>query len=244
MIFSGMIEEASTEDILKAAFDAGLQWGRVRRMTHPKMQPFIFSSKGEIQVIDLTKSVEMLEKALKFVGDIAGSGGIILIVGTQPAARELVAEYGRRLKFPYVSDKWLGGILTNFQTLTSRIQYLKTLEDKIQSESFASYTKKERIKIQRETEELKKKFEGLRELSRLPDAVFVLGAKRHALALREAKRKKIPAIALVNTDDDPSFIDWPVPGNCNSFPAIRFVLDRFAKAVESARQKAQKKEEE
>lgn len=243
IIIRGMPEEIASEEVIMAAFEAGLQWGRVKRMTHPKMQPFIFTSKGEIQVIDLAKSIEMLDNALEFVKGVVRSGGIILIVGIQPAARELTAEYSKRLKFPYVTDRWLGGTITNFQTLISRIQYLQSLEEKIQSPDFASYTKKERINIQREADELKKKFEGLRGLSRLPDAVFVLGAKRHALALREAKHRKISTIALVNTDDDPMHIDWPIPGNDSASTAIKFILDRFAEAVESARQSVSKKEE-
>jgi len=228
---------------LKAAFEAGLQWGRIKRLTHPKMQQFILTSKGDVQVIDLAKTLDALDKAKDFVMDVARKGGTLLIVGTQPAARAAITEYAQRLGLPYVAERWLGGTITNFQTLLSRIAYLKSLEEKINSAEFASYTKRERSKMQREYAALKEKFEGLRFMSRLPDAILILGIKRHETVLREAKRKGIPVIALVNTNDDPTGIAWPIPGNDSAVPAIRFILEEFTKAIEEGRKASEKKEE-
>jgi small subunit ribosomal protein S2 len=215
------------ESRLKAALEAGLEWGRVRRMTHPKMQPFILTSKGEVEIIDLSKTLEALDKALEFIAELVSRGGIILLVGTQPAARSLIAEYGKKFGFPYVNERWLGGTLTNFKTFISRIQYLKDLEAKIASEEFAAYTKKERMKMQQEANELRKKFEGLREMTKLPDAVFIVGLSRHETALREAHRMHLPVIAICNTNDDPSKATYPIPGNDNSSQALAFILKEF-----------------
>jgi small subunit ribosomal protein S2 len=228
-------EISSTDERLKAAYEAGLQWGRVRRMTHPKMSQYISTSKGEVQIIDLAKTLEALDRALNFIKELAAKGGAsVLLVGIQPAARSLIAEYGKRLGFPYVNERWLGGTLTNFKTLASRIQYLKELEAKIASEEFASYTKRERTKMQQEVAELREKFEGLRNMSRPPSALVVLGAKRHETALREARRMSIPVIALLNTNDDPSGIQFPIPGNDNSASAIKFILEELERAWTAA----------
>jgi small subunit ribosomal protein S2 len=218
-------------DLLKDAYETGLQWGRVRRMTHPKMQPYILASKGEVQIIDLVKTMEALERVSEFLKkSTTQDRASVLFVGTQPAARPLVETYAKKLGFPYVNERWLGGTLTNFKTLAGRIQYLKDLEQKIKSEEFASYTKKERLKMQKEAEELRKKFEGLRNMAKLPDAVLLIGVKRHLTALREARRMNVPVIAIVNTNDDPSEIQYLIPGNDNSARAIDFVLAEIERA--------------
>lgn len=225
----------SADERLKAALDAGLQWGRVRRLTHPKMRQYIFTTKGDLQVIDLLKTMEALERGLSFIREIAERGGGMLLVGTQPAAVFHIEEFGKRLGFPYVTDRWLGGTLTNFKTLTSRIQYLKDLEEKISSDEFASYTKKERLGMQKEAEDLRDKFEGLRNMVKLPDAVFLAGVKRHSTALREARRMRIPVIAVVNTSDDPAAIAYPIPGNDNSALGVGFILQEIERAWTSSK---------
>lgn len=231
------LRERGTDEIdsrLQAAFEAGLQWGRIRRLTHPKMRPFIATAKGDIQVIDLSRTLEAVDRALEFLRETARRGGTVLLVGTQPAARDLVREFGKRLGFPYVAERWLGGTLTNFKTLTSRIQYLQDLEAKIVSAEFSSYTKKERSKMQKEVEELREKFEGLRNMTKLPDAVFLAGVRRHEDALREARRMRIPVIALCNTNDDPTAVDYPIPGNDNSAPGVQFLLEEISRAWAAA----------
>lgn len=229
------MEEAITTDArLEAAFEAGLQWGRIRRLTHPKMRPYIFTAKGDIQVIDLEKTLEALERALAFLREVAAKKGTVLLVGTQPAARKLVVEYAKRLEYPYVAERWLGGTLTNFKTLAARMHYLADLEAKVASPEFASYTKKERSKMQGEMNELRLKFEGIRGMAKLPDCLLILGLGRHDTALKEAKRAGIPVIALLNTNDDPTAADFPIPGNDNAAPAIQFVLEEAAKAIEAS----------
>lgn len=223
--------ESGPESRLQAAYKAGLQWGRVRRSTHPKMLTYISATKGEIQVVDLNQFLQALDVAKEFLKQLALRGDAsVLLVGIQPAARALVAEYAKKMGFPYVNERWLGGTMTNFKTLVSRIQYLKELEQKINAEEFASYTKKERFMMQKEVTELRKKFEGLRNMSKTPDAIVLFGLKRHDGALREAKRMKIPVIALVNTNDDPSQVKYPIPGNDNSAQGISFVLQEIERA--------------
>lgn len=223
---------AAKEELdLDAVYETGLQWGRVRRMTHPKMRPYIIAAKGEVQVIDLAQTVAALKRAAEFLRELAlEDGASMLFVGIQPAARFLVAERARRLGLPYVNERWLGGTLTNLKTLAARTQYLKDLEQKIASEEFASYTKKERLKMQREVEELRRKFEGLRNMSKLPSAVVLIGVRRHEAALKEARRMSIPVIAIVNTSDDPAEVKFPIPGNDNSVPGIEFVLNEIERA--------------
>ncbi|MFN7088414.1 MAG: 30S ribosomal protein S2, partial [Candidatus Paceibacteria bacterium] len=175
------------EEIIKQMLEAGLHWGRRRSLTHPKMRPYIFSSRGELEIIDLAKTLEALKEAKKFIKEVIASNGIFLLLGTQPAARNDLKNTAQALNFPYVVDKWLGGTITNFKTIYSRIHHLKDLEQKINSPEFAKYTKKERHDFQMEYNELKKKFEGLLSLSELPAAIFVFGVSRHKTAIREAR---------------------------------------------------------
>jgi small subunit ribosomal protein S2 len=217
----------------KAALEAGLHLGRVRRKTHPKMEPYLLPTKGEIQIIDISKSLEMLDKALEFISEITKKGGIILLVGIHPTARSLLVEFGKKFSFPYVVERWLGGTLTNFKVISGRIQYLKDLEAKIASGEIAHYTKKERMKINQEAKQLAEKFEGLRNMTKLPDAVFLIGMERHSTCVREARRMGIPIIALCNSNDDPTLADYPIPGNDLSSNSIKFILQEIEKVLQN-----------
>jgi small subunit ribosomal protein S2 len=239
-------ESLSEEDesLAKAMFGSGLHWGRRRSLTHPKMKPYIFSSRGDLDVIDLTKSLAFLKKAKEFIKETVSKNNSFLLIGTQPAAREEVARVSRGLGFPFVANRWLGGTLTNFKTLQLRITRLKEIEEKMASPEFTNYTKRERIKFEQEAKEIREKFEGLIAMTELPAALFVLGIKRHELPCKEARRKGIKIIALANTNDDPIMADYPIPGNDNSLPSIKFILEEFEKTVLEARQNAAKEKKE
>ncbi|MBI1974984.1 MAG: 30S ribosomal protein S2 [Parcubacteria group bacterium] len=230
-------ENLSAEDevLVKALFEAGLHWGRSRSRTHPKMVPYIFSSRGEVQVIDLAKTVEALRAAEGFLSEVVRKGGTVMIVGTQPAAKSLVEEVGERLRIPFVHEKWLGGTLTNFKTFLLRLEHLRSLDEKIHSPEFEQYTKRERSQFSEEYKELNAKFRGIKNISRPPEVVFLLGVNRHETALREAKRRGIPVVAVVNTDDDPTSVEWPIPANDSATTSVKFLLNRFSEVIEKAR---------
>jgi small subunit ribosomal protein S2 len=230
-------ENLSSEDeaLVKNMFEAGQHWGRSRSATHPKMKPYIFSTRGDVQVIDLAKTLEGLKAAEDFIKEVVRKGGTIMIVGTQPAAKQYVMEYGEKLKLPYVHEKWLGGTLTNIKTFLGRIEHMGDLEKKINSPDFEKYTKRERQKFTEEYEFLKKKFQGIRGITGLPQAIFLLGVSRHDTALKEAKKRRIPVVALVNTNDDPTFVDWPIPANDSATTSVKFMMERLAEVIDKAR---------
>jgi len=232
-ILHELVEDLSSEDeaMVKKMFDAGLHWGRRRSLTHPKMRPFIFSSRGDLEIIDLIKTLEALREAKEFTKGITARGGMFLVLGTQPAARDQVQRIADELGFPYVTARWLGGSLTNFRTLEERLKDLKALEEKIKSEEFSAYTKKERLDFQRRHDELKEKFEGLRAMTLLPSALFMIGVKRHEIAVREAKKRGIPVVAVANTSDNPNGAEVVIPANDNSAISIALVLDEFRASV-------------
>lgn len=231
-----------SEGALKAMFEAGLHWGRRGSLTHPKMRPFIFFSRGELEIIDLTRTLDGLQEALKFIREEASGEGKLLFVGTQPAARTEVKEAAESLGLPYVNNRWLGGTITNFKTIQNRIKHLAELEGKMKSPDFAHYTKKERIKLEKTYQELLEKFQGIVNLKELPLAIFVFGVKRHATAVQEAKRKGVKVIALSNTSDDPTLVDYVIPGNESSSTSIKYVLEEVKKTIEEARKVSLPKE--
>lgn len=242
-------ENLSAEDeaLVRQMFEAGLQWGRAKQRTHPKMKPYIFATRGEIQIIDLGATLEKLRAAEEFLAGLVKSGGTVMIVGTQPAAKILVKETAERLHFPYVHEKWLGGTLTNSKTFLGRIDYLQKLEQKINSPEFESYTKRERSQFTQEYDELREKFQGIRGMTALPQALLLIGVNRHFAALKEAKKRNIPVVAVANTDDDITQVDWPIPANDNATTSITFILARLedimAKAKAAAVEIKEKKKE-
>lgn len=231
-------ENLSAEDeaLVRQMFEAGLHWGRSKTRTHPKMKPYIFASRGEIQIIDLAQTLAGLKAAEEFIRESVRKGGVVMIVGTQPAAKELVGDLGERLKLPYVHEKWLGGTLTNFKTFMLRLEHMRALQQKINAPEFEHYTKKERSQFTQEFKELEEKFRGIRDMASLPEVIIMLGINRHRTALQEAKRRRIPVVAVVNTDDDPTQVDWPILANDNSTTSLKLILGRLRDVIEKARQ--------
>jgi small subunit ribosomal protein S2 len=220
---------------IKQLLEAGVHFGHHSRRWNPKMKPFIFGKKHGIFIIDLEKSLERMRLAYEAVRNITESGRDILFVGTKQQARPIIEEEATRCGSCYVTERWLGGLLTNFEILSTRITRLSDLERMINEGQYGNTTKKEALMLQREHRKLLRVFAGLKALDRLPGAVFVIDPVREATAVAEAKRVHIPVIALIDTNGDPDGIDFPSPGNDDALRSIRLVAGMVANAVMEGR---------
>ena len=220
---------------IKQLLEAGVHFGHHSRRWNPKMKPFIFGKKHGIFIIDLEKSLERMRLAYDAVRNITESGRDILFVGTKQQARPIIEEEATRCGSCYVTERWLGGLLTNFEILSTRITRLSDLERMINEGQYGRTTKKEALLLQREHKKLLRVFAGLKALDRLPGAVFVIDPVREATAVAEAQRVRIPVIALIDTNGNPDGIDYPIPGNDDALRSIRLVAGMIANAVMEGR---------
>lgn len=215
---------------------AGAHFGHLRRRWNPKMRPFIYGERDGIHIIDLRKTVVLLDLARQAALDIAAEGKIILFVGTKPQAKEAVKAAAQRCGMPYVIERWLGGMLTNFSTIRRSIKRLATI-DKMESDgTFEKLTKKERLLLSRERDRLRLVFGGIEDMTRLPGALFVVDIKKEDIAVKEAQILGIPVIAIVDTNSDPSQVDYPIPANDDSIKTIELVASVIADAVLEGKQ--------
>ena len=221
----------ANEELAKEMFKAGVHWGHRKTNWHPKMEQYIFGVKNNIQIIDLEQTIKGLQNALEFIKEIIKNGGKILFVGIRPQCYLLVKETAEKCNMPYVALRWIGGLLTNFKTIRKRIDHFIDLEKKREAGDLKKYTKKEQKHFDKEIEKLKKNFGGIKNLDKLPDAIFVLGIKDHMTAIREAKIKKIPVISLVDTDSNPTLIDYVIPANDEAVSALQFMLNQVEKVI-------------
>jgi len=216
-------------DILEPDLEAlalhGVHLGALRSHSHPKMKPYVWSNRNIFQIIDLEKSKEDLKAALDFLVGIRKKGSIILFVGTGFAAKEITKKVAEDLGMPYVTERWLGGTFTNFPTISRRIDYLRNLESQKASGEFEKYTKYETLKLQEKIKKLRKDLGGLINLNRLPDAIWVSSANYDKIAVKEAVKKNVPVVGLVNTNADPTLFDYPIPANDNAISAVNFILN-------------------
>lgn len=220
---------------IKQLLEAGVHFGHHSRRWNPKMKPFIFGKKHGIFIIDLEKSLERMRLAYEAVRNITESGRDILFVGTKQQARPIIEEEATRCGSCYVTERWLGGLLTNFEILSTRITRLSDLERMINEGQYGRTTKKEALLLQREHKKLLRVFAGLKALDRLPGAIFVIDPVREATAVAEAQRVRIPVIALIDTNGNPDGIDYPIPGNDDALRSIRLVASLIANAVMEGR---------
>jgi len=220
---------------MKQLLEAGVHFGHQTRRWNPKMRPFIFTERNGIHIIDLQQTVTRLEEAINFVRDVVASGGDVLIVGTKKQARDTVEAEAKRCGMPYVNTRWLGGTLTNFRTIQQRIRYLKELEAAMERGDFARRPKKEQLKIQEEIERLNRYFGGIKNMERLPAAVFIIDTVKEAIAVHECERLGIPIVALVDTNCDPDPITYPIPSNDDAIRAIKLILGKIADAIVEGR---------
>jgi len=215
---------------MKHLLEAGVHFGHQTRRWNPKMKPYIFTERNGIYIIDLQKTLELLEKAHAFVKDVASRGEQILFVGTKKQAQESIREEATKAGMPYVSYRWLGGMLTNFRTIHSRVKRLEELE-KIEEEGIGTVTKKELLKITAERKKLERNLAGIRKMERLPGAVFIVDPRKERIAVKEARRLEIPIVAIVDTNCDPDEIDYVIPGNDDAIRAVTLITRVIADAA-------------
>ena len=221
---------------LNELLEAGVHFGHQTRRWNPKMRGFIFTERNGIHIIDLRKTLDRLNRAQQSVREVVLKGERVLFVCTKRQLRGIVEQEALRSDCFFVTERWLGGMLTNFQTIRNQIRRLKELERGQEENAFEFYTKKERLLLERERIKLDKYFSGVKDMTRVPGAIFVVDARRETIAVKEAHRLGIPVIAITDTNADPDLIDYPVPGNDDAMRAVGLITKAIADAVESARQ--------
>lgn len=218
----------SLEEMLKK----GVHFGHRVSKWNAKMEPYIFTVRKNVHIIDLEKSREKLGEALQYLYQLKQQKAIILFVGTKISAKEMVKETAERLNMPYVNERWLGGTLTNFPVISKRLEHYRDLESKMQKGELEKYTKKERHDFNVELQRLKLRFGGMKQMTSLPDALLVIDPYKENLAVKEARMKGIPIVALCDTNADPSIIDYPIPTNDDAIPALKLLLETIEKVLE------------
>jgi small subunit ribosomal protein S2 len=231
---------------MKQLLEAGVHFGHQTRRWNPKMAPFIFMNRNGIHIIDLQQTVTRLNEAYKFAEQIASEGGTILFVGTKKQAQEAVAEEATRCGMYFVNHRWLGGMLTNYQTIQLRIRYLRELETRRDRGDFDRLPKKEVQHLQDDIVRLERILGGIKDMRRLPNAIFIIDTRKERTAVLEARRLEIPIIALADTNSDPDEIDYPIPANDDAIRAVRLLSAKIADAVIEGRREleAQQKDSE
>jgi small subunit ribosomal protein S2 len=216
---------------MKELLEAGVHFGHQTKRWNPKMQKYIFGERNGIYIIDLQKTLKKFREAYAYVRDLAASGGSVLFVGTKKQAQETVLEEAGRCGMFYVNHRWLGGTLTNFATIRKSIARLKKLDEMNESGEYERLPKKEVIGLERERAKLQSALVGIKSMDRLPSAVFVIDPKKERIAIEEAQRLAIPIVAIVDTNCDPTGIDYPIPGNDDAIRAVRLIASRLADAI-------------
>ncbi len=225
---------------IKELLEAGVHFGHQTKRWNPKMKKYLFGERNGIYIIDLQKTLKKFEEAHGFLRDLAARGGTILFVGTKKQAVDSIQEEAQRASMYFVNRRWLGGTLTNFQTITKSISRLKQLEDMKATGKFEAFSKKEVLRLEREIEKLNNALMGIKAMEQLPGAVFIVDPKKEHIAVREARRMAIPLIALVDTNCDPDEADYPIPGTDDAIRSVRLITARLADAVIEGRGAAAK----
>lgn len=216
---------------MKQLLEAGAHFGHLTAHWHPKMKSYIFTKRNGIHIIDLEQTVSLLDKACNYVKNLVSNGQTILFVGTKKQAQEIVEQEAKRCGMFYVNQRWLGGMLTNFATIQARIDYLVRMEDKKNKGELDYLTKKERMKIEKEIARLNRLFGGFKEMTQPPGALFIVDPTKEKIALSEANKVGIPVVAIVDTNCDPTNIEYPIPANDDAIKAIKLICSKIADAV-------------
>ena len=235
----------------KDLLDAGVHFGHLTRKWNPKMAPYIFMERNGIHIIDLNKTIECLDNATKAIRQVVRSGRKVMFVATKKQAKEVVSQHAQNLNMPYVTERWLGGMLTNFATIRKSLKKMTSIEKMMKEETYKNLAKRERLMIAREKDKLHRILGGIAELSRLPAALFVVDVKNEHIAIKEAQKLNIPVFAMVDTNSDPGSIDFPIPSNDDAFKSITVITDAISKAIEEGlmerkndKEEAKRREEE
>jgi len=216
--------------------DAGVHFGHLKRKWHPKMAPYIFMEKNDIHLIDLNQTQAKLEEASNAIRSIVRSGRKVLFVATKKQAKEIIESEAQRLNMPYVTERWLGGMLTNFATVRKSIKKMSNIDKMAQNGTMATLSKKERLMISREKEKLQRVLGGIEDLNRLPAALFIVDIKNEHIAVKEAQKLNIPTFAMVDTNSDPTQVDFPIPSNDDATKSIALITRAIMEAVEKGMQ--------
>jgi len=215
---------------MRQLLEAGVHFGHQTHRWNPKMKPYIFGDRNNIHIIDLAQTVPMLSRALQVVSDTVARGGRVLFVGTKRQASEIIADSAKRSAQYYVNSRWLGGMMTNWKTISNSIQRLRKVDEILNSEG-TGYSKKERLTLEREREKLEKALGGIRDMGGVPDLMFIIDTNKEKIAIEEAKRLGIPVVAIIDSNCDPDHIDYPIPGNDDASRAIALYCDLIARAA-------------
>ncbi len=217
--------------------EAGLHFGHQTSKTNPKMKQYIFGARSGIHIIDLEKTAEKLKEALEFITDLISKNGVLLFVGTKIQIKDLVKNIAIDCGMPYISERWLGGTFTNFGTLLKRIESFKELERERASGELEKYTKKERANFDKKIDDLERKFGGIKNSAKLPEAIFVCDMKKDEIAVKEARKKGVKIIGIVHTNLDPTLADYPIPANDDAIPSVKYILEKVKDAILKAKPK-------
>ncbi|HET9491198.1 MAG TPA: 30S ribosomal protein S2 [Methylomirabilota bacterium] len=229
---------------MKELLEAGVHFGHQTKRWNPKMQKYIFGERNGIYIIDLQKTLKKFREAYAFVRDLAGNGGSVLFIGTKKQAQDTVLDEATRCAMFYVNQRWLGGTLTNFETIRKSIARLKKLEEMKEAGEWDRLPKKEALELDRERQKLEKALIGIKAMEQLPSAVFIIDPRKERIAVAEAQRLGIPIVAIVDTNCDPTGIDYPIPGNDDAIRAVRLITSRIADAILEGRGALAKEEGE
>ena len=221
---------------MKQLLEAGVHFGHQTRRWNPKMAPYIFTERNGIYIIDLQKSVGMVDNAYNAISDIAAQGGTVLFVGTKKQAQEAIKSEAERCGMYYVNERWLGGMLTNFKTIQSRIKRLKEIERMSQDGTFDVLPKKEVINLKKEWDRLEKNLGGIKEMQRIPDAIFVVDPKKEHICISEAQTLGITLFGICDTNCDPEELDYVIPGNDDAIRAVKLIVSKMADAIIEGKQ--------
>jgi len=222
---------------MKEMLESGVHFGHQTNRWNPKMKPYIYTARNGIYIIDLQQTVGLFDSAYKYIVDMVASGKELLFVGTKKQAQESIKAEAERCKMPYINQRWLGGMLTNFTTIKKSIDRLNTLDGMFEDESVHAFTKKEILGFQREREKFQKVLGGIREMKNLPGGIFIIDPKKEIIAVKEGKKLGIPIIAVVDTNCDPDDIDYIIPGNDDAIRAIKLFSLKMAEAVLDGKKK-------
>lgn len=222
--------DISMSDMLKA----GTHFGHKVSKRHPKMEPFIFDAKKGISIIDLEKTKDQLEKAAKVAADLTSQGKTIMFIGTKRQARAIVKKAAEECDMPYITERWIGGLITNYSSVSQSMRKLSRLKKEKESGELDKYTKKEQLQFSREIKKLENIVGGIEKIEKVPDAVFLVGVKDEATALREATTKKIPIIGICDTNTNPDKIDYPIPANDDAVKSLEYIVNVMSKAIAEA----------
>jgi len=220
---------------MRQMLEAGVHFGHQARFWNPKMAPFIFGERSKIHIINLEKTLPLYNEALNFIGKLVGNKGTVLFVGTKRSARDTIRNEAQRCKMPYVDHRWLGGMLTNFKTVRQSIKRLKDLEAMEQDGTFEKMSKKEALMLRREKDKLDRSLGGIKDMNRLPDAMFIVDVGHEKIAVAEARKLGVPVVGIVDSNNSPDDIDYVIPGNDDSIRAIQLYVQGVADAVGEGR---------